>query len=245
MATKRRDHRIGEDDRKLAAELQLRSGVDAEALWPRNRARPRKGHADLRYLPQGLTAWNMTLAGLAFSQARTRGRPDILLWAARHGARPSARAAELGDDALILWHGTSRERAERIREVGLFHKRGLWTTLEPRIAHGFTRWRSREQSAGSAMIVLVLDRNAFREGDHFELEGDNVMRFHRGLGAEHVEYICWPDRVEFVGSEAASAPRPWGKARFRREDGGWVPRSRPPVRLDDGREYGNFANGCI
>ena len=245
MATKRRDHRIGEDDRKLAAELQLRSGVDAEALWPRNRARPRKGHADLRYLPQGLTAWNMTLAGLAFSQARTRGRPDILLWAARHGARPSARAAELGDDALILWHGTSRERAERIREVGLFHKRGLWTTLEPRIAHGFTRWRSREQSAGSAMIVLVLDRNAFREGDHFELEGGNVMRFHRGLGAEHVEYICWPDRVEFVGSEAASAPRPWGKARFRREDGGWVPRSRPPVRLDDGREYGNFANGCI
>ena len=131
MATKRRDHRIGEDDKRLERELELRLGVEAEAPWRRDRVQPRQGHPDLRYLPQGRASWNTTLAALAFSQARSRGRTDILQWAAMHGARPSARAAELGDDALVLWHGTSRERAERIRDVGLFHKRGLWTTLDP------------------------------------------------------------------------------------------------------------------
>ncbi|MDP7281169.1 MAG: hypothetical protein QGG39_14975, partial [Candidatus Poribacteria bacterium] len=62
-------------------------------------------------------------------------------WAARHNCPASARYDELGDDTIVLWHGTSSTRAEKIAEFGLFHKRGLWTTLNPQIAHGYTRGR--------------------------------------------------------------------------------------------------------
>lgn len=240
MATKTNHRqRATDEDRLLEREIQLRLGQEEEAPWTRNRNHARKGHPDLRYLPQGRSAWNGTLAALAYSQTRARSGDDIIRWAAMHGVRPSRRAAELGEGALVLWHGTSRERAERIREVGLHSKRGLWTTREPRIAHGYTRGRAQEHSAGSATVVLVLDRGQVREGVDYSCEGKNILRFQRGLGREHVVHICWAERVETIG-EVADEPRPWGRARFKKADGRWVPRSRPPVRLDDDGEYASF-----
>jgi hypothetical protein len=201
----------------------------------------KRGYADLVYLPRSRARWNATLAGLAFSQRLNRwGHADLNEWATMHGCPGSARYAELGDSALVLWHGTSEERARQIREVGLFHKRGLWTTSEPRIAHGYTRWRSRQYGAGSATVVLVLDRGEIAEGVHYSHDSEVIYRFHSGVDSHHIQYILWRDHLEFRGERKAPEPRPWGRARFKREAGKWVPLSRPPVRLDANAEYGDF-----
>ena len=172
---------------------------EGEEPWRKNRKMLKRGFPDLQYLPKARSGWNATLAALAFALRRQLdGQADLNTWACMHGCVASARYAELGADALVLWHGTSDERAEQIKEVGLFHKRGLWTTLDPRIAHGYTRGRagsSREYGAGSATIVLVLDRRAITEGVHYTHESPKIYRFHAGLDSQYIEYICWADRA--------------------------------------------------
>ena len=123
--------------------------------------------------------------------------------------------------------------------MGLFSKRGLWSTTEPKIAHGYTRRRS-EYGAGSATIVLVLDRREISEGQHYSKNGPLIYCFHSGLDAVNIEYVVWGDRLEFVGAAKAREPHAWGRARFKRQNGKWLPLSRPPVRLDDERTYGSF-----
>jgi hypothetical protein len=206
--------------------------------WRRNRKLVKEGLKDLEYVPRGRTEWNTTLSALAFSARRQLGdRCDLNLWAAMHGCPASRRYADLEDSALVLWHGTSAARARKIREHGLFSKRGLWTTMEPAIAHGYARSRSRNPGAGSATVVLVLDRRAFKLEQHYYRQNPDIYVFRAGLGPEWVEYILWDGHLEFAGDERANAPKPWGRARFTKRDGRWTPRSRPPVRLDGAHEY--------
>jgi len=114
--------------------------LEKKTDWRPNRELVRSGFKDLKYLPQ--TGWNATLAAHTYAARRKITRfPNLNLWAARHNCPASARYDELGDDTIVLWHGTSSTRAEKIAEFGLFHKRGLWTTLNPQIAHGYTRGR--------------------------------------------------------------------------------------------------------
>ncbi|HUT01015.1 MAG TPA: hypothetical protein VM031_01070 [Phycisphaerae bacterium] len=208
----------------------------AETTWQKNARLIREGFRDLEYLPAGPSAWNMTLAALAFSARRQiAGQADLNLWAAMHGCAPSARYEQLGRDALVLWHGTSAQRAEKIRTHGLMHKRGVWAASEPKIAHGFTRGRSRAFQAGSAMVVLVINRNEW--DGRAEREAPDIARFHESIPAEHIEYILWSDRIEALGERKPPAPKCWGVARFKKHAGRWVPRSRPPVRLDAERTY--------
>ena len=95
--------------------------------WRKDRRLARDGYQDLEYLPRDRSGWNATLAAFAYSmRRRIAGRADLDLWAAMHGCRPSARYEQLGEDGLVLWHGTSAPQAEKIREVGLFRKRGVW-----------------------------------------------------------------------------------------------------------------------
>jgi len=211
--------------------------------WRRNRKLVRGGFRDLAYLPRSRTGWNATLAAYAFSvRLKLDGRADLNRWAIMHGVAASGRCAELGNDALVLWHGTSAGRAEKIREVGLFHKRGLWTTTDPATAHNFTRNRSTRFDAGAAMIVVLLDRRELEPDVDYEPQGrdGSVLRFHRGLPPDVVEYILFDDRIEFVGVRKARLPKPWGVARFKKHEGRWVPRSKPPVRLDHERAYRTF-----
>jgi hypothetical protein len=209
--------------------------------WRRQRKLVRQGFKDLEYLPRSRHGWNVTLAAHAFAaRRRLVGRADLNLWAAMHNCAPSARYAGLGDDAIVLWHGTTRTRAERIREHGLKHKRGVWATLEPRIAHGYSRSRGGRYGAGSATIVLVLDRREARPGSDYTLESDEIARFHHDLPPEWVEFILWDDAAEFAGGRPAGEPRPWGRGRFKRREGEWVPLSKPPVRLDADRSYSSL-----
>ena len=214
--------------------------VDDKTNWRKDRKLVRKGFKDLEYLPPGRAGWNATLAASAYAVRRqVAGRADLSLWAAMHGCPPSARYEQLGDDGLVLWHGTSSGRAERIREFGLFHKRGVWAALDPRIAHGFARSRSTDFEAHSAMVVLLVSKNEWQ--DKADCETPNVVRFHASVPPECVEYVLCDDRIEFLGKRKADHPKPWGVARFKRREGRWAPRSRPPVRFDEEHTYSGLA----
>ena len=212
------------------------TGADAETDWQKNQRLVRLGFKDLEYLPTGRTAWNATLAALAFSARRhVAGSADLNVWAMMHGCPPSARYEELGGKGLVLWHGTTARRAEKIRERGLMHKRGVWAATDPRISHGFTRGRSRAFGAGSAMVVFLIDTDEW--DGRAEAENEQIARFHESIPPECIEYILFSDRIDFCGQRKAAGPKPWTAARFKRRAGQWVPRSRPPVRLDASRSY--------
>lgn len=212
--------------------------IEQEATWSKNRELVRDGFKDLAYLPRARTGWNATLAACAYSARRQiGGAVDLNQWAVMHGCPASARYHELGESALVLWHGTAAARATRIAQYGLFHKRGLWTTLEPRIAHGYTRSRASNKGAGSATVVLLLDRSKVRAGVDYDEETSAVYRFHTGLPPDNIEYILYDDRIEFLGQRKAKQPKPWGVARFKRKEGRWIPLSKPPVQFDDEHTY--------
>lgn len=214
-------------------------GFEDRPDWRKDRKLARQGFRDLEYLPRSQTGWHATLAALAYSARRRAAKPDLNLWAAMHGCPPSRRYAELGDRALVLWHGTSARRAEKIRQVGLFPKKGIWATAEPRLAHSFSRGRGTQYAAGSAMIVLVFDKTDIPVAFEMAHEGE-TLRFRSPVGPEWIEYILWDDRIEFLGRQKADAPRPWGKARFTKRGGKWAPRSRPPVRFDARHAYADL-----
>ena len=207
--------------------------------WRKDRRLIREGFKDLEYLPGSKTGWNATLTGYAFSVRKAvTGQGDLNLWAGMHSCPPSKRYTELGDDGLVLWHGTTAGRAEKIRQVGLVHKRGVWATTEPRIAHSFTRGRSGRFRAGSAMIVLLISKTQW-EGKA-DRESDSVVRFHTSVPPQEVEYVICDERIEFLGAAKARSPKPWGIARFCKRGGKWVPVSRPPVRFDRHHTYNDL-----
>jgi len=204
--------------------------------WRKRRDLVRKGMKDLEYLPRPPAVWSATMAALAYSRQRKARTADLNRWAMMHGLPGSARYAELGQRALVLWHGTSAVRAEKIRQVGLFPKKGVWATAEPKLAHNFSRSRGTAFAAGSAMFVLVFDREAIDIPFEMASERD-TLRFRSHVGPENFEYVLWDDRIDFVGVRPLPRPKPWGKAGFKRVSGRWVPRSLPPVRFDADRSY--------
>jgi len=219
--------------------------------WRKNKRLTLQGFRDLEYLPKERCGWDCTLASLAYGARQIIDhRPaDLSAWAARHGVPASGRYQDLGDDALVLWHGTSRRRAEKIAEHGLFHKRGLWTTSDPAIAHTFCRSRSERFATEGAVVCLVLARSALIEGEDFDIEGaGNVLRFRYGLPPEVVEYVLIHEEIRFTGRERARRPAPWRAARFKKRSGVWTPLQQAPVRYSDAASYStvmDFARLCL
>jgi hypothetical protein len=211
------------------------------ARWKRNKAAAREGFADLEYVPRARCGWDCTLASLAFSARRALGNtePDLNAWAARHGLPASARYAELGKGALVLWHGTSRERAQKIAQHGLFSKGGLWTVLDPVVSHSYCRMRSETFGTAGAVVCLVIDRRSVIEGVDYMVENhDNgIHRFTHAIAAGLVEYVLLDDRIEFTGERRAARPAPWPIGKFKRADGRWTPLQQPPVRYSPSASY--------
>ena len=208
--------------------------------WKVNKKLVAQGFRDLKYLPRGRCGWDSTLAALAYGVriALQAQPPDLNAWAARHGVAASERYRRLGRNALALWHGTSRERAEKIAEHGLFHKRGLWTAVDPSIAHSFCRWRSERFGTEGAVVCVVLDRSELVEALDFDVEGaGNVFRFHSGLPPDVVEYVLLHDEVRFTGDARAREPRPWPTAKLKKRSGAWVPVQKTPVRYSESASY--------
>ena len=231
---------------KTETPTELASAAPSD--WTPDRAMTRRGFGDLKYLPKGRCAWNMTLTALAYASRRlvrehVERRPplgaDLNAWALRHGAPASGRYAQLGDSAVVLWHGTSAVRAEKIREHGLVRHRGVWATTNPALAHGFARSRATAFAAGSAMVVLVLDRNAW--AGQASLDTPTIACFYVDIPPEHIEYILWDDRIEFCGAAKAPSPYASGVARFKRKSGQWAPCSKTPVRFDATEAYSDLS----
>ncbi len=219
--------------------------------WKRNKSRLAHKCPSLEFLPRGRFAWDCTLACLAYGMRMdTPGTPpDLNAWAARHGVAPSRSYEQLGDRAAVLWHGTSRQRADKIVEHGLFHKRGLWTARHPRIPHAFCRMRSERFGTEGAVVCIVLDREQLVEGRDFEVEctGD-VVRFHHGLPPEVVQYVLVREEIRFTGGSRATAPKPWPKARFKRARGNWIPVQKAPVRFRESQGFSTldeYVNLCV
>lgn len=191
-------------------------------------------YPDLWEAPPGRSAWDCTLAALAYGMRidLPGATPDLNRWAAHHGVPASARFADLGDDAVVLWHGTSGRRADKIVAHGLFHKRGLWTAKHPKIPYRFCRHRSTQFGTEGAVICIVLSRQDIVPGKTCEIEpNENVVRFHHGLPPDVVEYVIRPDEVRFVGTRRVAVPAAWPRTRFKHESGRWIPVRQPPVRF--------------
>lgn len=219
--------------------------------WKKNKRLVCEGYPDLEYLPKERSGWDATLACLAYRvRMELEGSlPDLAAWAARHGLAASGRCARFGRDALVLWHGTSRERAGKIVEHGLFHRKGVWTAMNPAIPHAFCRGRSELFGTEGAVVCLVLDRAELVEGLDFDAEGDgNVLRFHHGLGPEVIEYVLTHDGIRFVGERRSRRPAPWPGASFKMRSGRWAPAQKAPVRYSDAASYSTpreFAERCV
>ena len=217
--------------------------------WRKSKSPLAQQYLDLRYIPHGRSAWDCTLSCLAFGIRMdiSGASVDLNAWAARHGLFPSSLYQELADNALVLWHGTSRERAERIIEHGLFHKKGLWTAVHPRIPHSFCRSRSERFGTEGAVVCIVLDRNEITEGRDFEARGD-VIRFHHGLPPDVVQYVLLREEVRFTGDARGNNPKPWPGARFKYSAGEWCPVQTIPVRFSDSDSFSTldeFVNLCV
>ena len=208
--------------------------------WRTNKKAISQGLRDLKYLPRGRCGWDASLGALAYGVRMDveRRAPDLNAWAARHGVAASKRYVELGPNALVLWHGTSKQRAERIAEHGLFHKRGLWAASHPAIPHSFCRGRAGELASEGALVCVVLDHAEMIEGRNYDCEGrGDVFRFYHGLPPDVVEYILGHDEIRFVGTERARRPAAWPSAKFKKHSGAWVPVQRAPVRYSDSDRY--------
>ena len=211
--------------------------------WKKNKKILSAGWRDLEYLPPGKCDWNHTLAALSFGCRKDLqgGKANLNEWATRHGVPASSRYASLGEDAIVLWHGTSRERAEKITSHGLFHKRGLWTTLSPSTAHGYCRRRSTSFDTDGAMVCIVVDPAEIEEGVDYNVEvPGNVYRFHHGLPKKCVEYILLGDQIQFTGISHVPAPSPWMRCRCHRKGGRWVPIRQIPIRFSEGQEFSSI-----
>jgi len=208
--------------------------------WSKRKKLIQQGYPDLVYLPRGRSEWSMTLSATEYSASRQIvEKPDLALWASMHGLPVSRRFLELGPRALVLWHGTSALRAEKIRKVGLFPKKGIWATAEPKLAHSFSRHRGATYSAGSAMLCLLFDRENMSVAVEPAREPE-TLRFRSPIDPEFIEYVLYDDRIDFVGGDRARRQACWGVSRFRRRGGRWATQSRPPVRLDDTYSYGSL-----
>ena len=210
--------------------------------WKKNRKLVDEGYPDLAYLPRASADWDASLAALAYGLRRAlgRGQADLAAWAARHALPPSGRYLDFCPGAIVLWHGTSRPRAEKIAAHGLFHKKGLWSARDPRIAHGYCRGRSERFATQGAMVCIVLDWPQLHEGVDYALENDGeIVRFHGGLPPHVVEYVLTHDSLAFTGPRRAPRPRPWPRASFKKKGGRWLPLQTPPVRYPgaDGQTY--------
>lgn len=84
--------------------------------------------------------WNFLHIAEVYA-ARQQRRADSSLndFAVQHGALASALYEETKERNLVLWHGTSLERAEKILEHGFFHCKGVWMAVRTSTPLSFTQ----------------------------------------------------------------------------------------------------------
>ena len=139
------------------------SGKDMN--WKKNRKLLKSSSRELEYLPASKTGWNFALSCLSYGSRLSieKSHSDFSIWTDHNRLAPSYRYQQFVDDAVVLWHGTSLSRANKIADHGLFHKGGLWTTTIPQIAHSYCRNRSKRFDTDGAMICIILNKKEIEE----------------------------------------------------------------------------------
>jgi hypothetical protein len=183
------------------------------------RLRGRRGH------------WDLTLIARCYECLKSRfGELDLNEFATLFGAAPSALHARTRGRNLVLWHGTSVARAEKILEHGFAHFKGVWMDEQTGIPFAFAQDRARQFDAKPAICVSVIDLDLFREGQDFYWEaGEHVVVFRHEVPPWVVQYLITSQGIRFVGETRAQGPAIQPRVRFVKRDGGWAVPSQNPV----------------
>jgi len=164
---------------------------------------------------------------------RQQRRADCSLndFAVEHGALASPLYEETKERNLVLWHGTTLERAEKILEHGFFHCKGVWMAVKTSTPLSFAQNRAREFDGRPAILVSVIDLDRYREGVHFEGRWRET-RFTDDVPPEVVQYLLTDREFRYVGTGRVRGYELPTKASFARKDGEWVVPTRNPATFD-------------
>lgn len=93
-------------------------------------------------------------------------------------------------NSVILFHGTSKKRAESIMEQGFKVKRtrkyGIYFTKQPSVARNYAEKRAKDEKDEPAVIMCSIDLDQY---DEYEKRG-NIFVFHEDcLGNEVVKQV--------------------------------------------------------
>jgi hypothetical protein len=196
----------------------------------RKRLRRRLKLDELLRGPKG--EWDFLRIAEAYA-ARQQRRADSSLndFAVEHGALASPLYEETKEHNLVLWHGTSLERAEKILEHGFFHCKGVWMAVKTSTPLSFARNRAGQSEGRPAILVSVIDLDRYREGLHFEGRWSET-RFRDDVPPDVVQYLLTDREFRYVGAGRVRGYELPTKASFARKDGQWVVPTRNPATFD-------------
>ncbi len=176
--------------------------------------------------------WDFLHIAEAYAARQQRGADSSLSdFAVEHGALASPLYEETRERNLVLWHGTSLERAERILEHGFFHCKGVWMAVRTSTPLSFARNRAREFDGRPAILVSVIDLDRYREGEHFE-ERRSETRFTDDVPPDVVQYLLTDREFRYVGRGRVRGYELPAKPGFTRKDGRWIVPTRNPATFD-------------
>jgi hypothetical protein len=201
----------------------------SQAGGSRKRLRRRLKLGDLLRGPKW--EWDFLHIAEAYAARQQRGgQASLNDFAVEHGALASARYEETKEHNLVLWHGTSLERAERILEHGFLHCKGVWMALSTSTPLQFARNRAAECEGQPAILISVIDTEVYRPGVHFD-EGVHP-RFRDDVPPEVVQYLLTDRGFKYVGKGRVPRHRLPAKASFVRRGGGWAAPTQNPAVFD-------------
>ncbi len=175
--------------------------------------------------------WDFLHIAEAYAARQQRvGSVTLNEFAVEHGGLASALYEEAQDHSLVLWHGTSLERAEKILEHGFFHCKGVWMALNTSTPLSFARNRAGQSGGRPAILISVIDLDAYRPGVHFDDARD--IRFMDDVPPEVVQYVLTDRDFRYVGKARARKHRLPTKARFVRKRGRWTAPTQNPAVFD-------------
>lgn len=100
---------------------------------------------------------------------------------------------------LLLWHGTTVERARSILQKGFCRPKGIWMTEDAQQAHSIAHFQAKRWRSLPAILISVVDFRGLKEGTDFEVESPGVYVFRFRVPPEVVQYMLTPDGLQMVG----------------------------------------------
>ncbi|MFQ6078164.1 MAG: hypothetical protein ACE5NJ_03385, partial [Thermodesulfobacteriota bacterium] len=118
----------------------------------------RRKLSQLSFLKGRKDQWNLTLIARSY-ECHIGREPNLSLndFVTLYGAPPSRLYGQTRRHNLILWHGTTLERAEKILEHGFAHFKGVWMDQGISTPFSFARSRAEQFDAVPAILVSIID----------------------------------------------------------------------------------------